>query len=44
MNLGAPRSVRRAARFFLRGGAEVMEAKALTKEKLLVIRIVKEST
>ena len=35
---------RGAARIFLRGGAEVVEAKALKKEKLLVIRIVKEST
>jgi len=29
--------------FFLRGWAEVMEAKSIEKEKMLVIRIAKES-
>jgi len=33
---------RGASRIFLRGGAEVVGAKSVEKEKLLVIRIAKE--
>ena len=37
-------STQARSQFFSKGGAEVMEAKALTRTKLLVIRILKEST